>query len=66
MKFSEVVRALEDGKKMQREGSGVYYELTGPPGIKKHLIEVWQDGTWAHATLEFRDEKDGEGWSIIP
>jgi hypothetical protein len=66
MKFSEVIAALEDGKKVRRENTNVYLVMAEMPGLKRQLIEVWTDGAWTHTSIEFGGDTAAEGWSIVP
>jgi hypothetical protein len=68
MKFSEVIAALEDGKKVTREGDpdGVYVQLVVPAdtGLQPRLIEVYPDGSWVRVNLKF-DGSMREAWRVI-
>lgn len=56
MKFSEVIAALEAGKKVQHEGTGTYFQIITPGGLQPRLVEVWPDGAWNRTTLEYRGQ----------
>jgi hypothetical protein len=74
MKFSEVIAALEAGKKVQQEGSESYLQIISPNGLKPQLIEIWSNGSWSKTTLEYEGNDLAESssstrrrvWSILP
>ena len=67
MKFSEVIAALEDGKKLTRKGdpNWVYVQLVVPAaGLQPRLVEVYADGTWVPRDLKF-DGPMREVWRVV-
>jgi len=67
MKFSEVIAALENGKKVAFDGDlvGAYYQMLAPaPGLEQRLTHVFSDGKWALATLACPAAHPGS-WSVV-
>jgi len=67
MKFSEVIAALEDGKKLTRkcDPNGVYFQLVVPAaGLQPRLIEVCADGAWVMRDLKFIGSMR-EVWRVV-
>jgi len=66
MKFSEMIAALEDGKKVRQSGiEGDYYQLVSPgQGLNRQLVYVYQDGSWENAELRFSGHMRND-WSVV-
>ena len=66
MKFSEVIAALEDGKKVKlSESPGDYYQVVAPAdGLKVQLVHVYPDGSWVGAQLVY-DGSLRNDWSVV-
>jgi len=66
MKFSEVIAALEAGKKVRlRESPGDYYQVVVPDaGLKAQLVHVYPDGSWVAAQIVY-DGNVRNDWSVV-
>jgi len=66
MKFSEVIAALEDGKKVRlRESPGDYYQVVVPDaGLKAQLVHVYPDGSWVEAQIIY-DGLSRSDWMVV-
>jgi hypothetical protein len=66
MKFSEVIAALEDGKKVRlRESPGDYYQEVVPvAGLKAQLVHVYPDGSWVAAQIIY-DGLSRSDWTVV-
>jgi len=66
MKFSEVIAALEAGRKIKHSSSSRTYQLTVPvEGAKRQLVGVWPGGTWETAGITFNGDESVEGWEVL-
>jgi hypothetical protein len=66
MKFSEVIAALEDGKKVRPSGiDGDYYQVVAPgDGLNRQLVYVYKGGSWENAELRFSGHMRND-WTVV-
>ena len=64
MKFSDVIEALESGKKLQVGGASPTFQLAAV-GARRQLVQVFDDGSWQLTHLEYRGPGDRSGWSVV-
>lgn len=66
MKFSAVVAALEDGKKVKQQDETYYRLANAGEGTRRRLVRVWPDGSWNPIEKLPYHGPDEEDWSVIP